>query len=1302
MLTKIDKLSIMGVRSFDNAHPETIQFHTPLTLIVGYNGSGKTTIIECLKYATTGDLPPNSKGGAFIHDPNLCGEKDVLAQVKMKFNGTTGAKMVVTRNLQLTVKKNTRQQKTLECTLMVNKNGERSVLSSRVAELDQIMPQNLGVSKAILDSVIFCHQEESLWPMSEPSALKKKFDEIFEALKYTKAIDNIKTLRKAQNDALKVFKSTEQFTKDIKDKGDKAERRSKALGAELKTLREEITELHNKTKEAEEKWIEATNKGAQYTSVIKDLEHSRKREDWLQRTVQELGHDLKEQRKESDEWLQSELDQYAERMAAHGQQEKQQKQDYEKLTRKIHGINEQLRRKDAEAGRYQEQRLNHEDQIKKRKLMIQKTSRDHKIRGYENDLDDMQINEYMEKISKLSRDQIAVVEKARTDKNREKEKAQDVLTQLDRQQSALNEHKKFAKQQSAANDRKIGSLQSDLNKIQTDEGGKAILEDKIKDLEIRLSKSRDDSKKGSWDSNLQENKSQLRKLVDEIAQLQDDVVQVSKQAEDRAELNIAKKEAADCQRNLQKMRDVYGERLEVILGHGWQPSSLEADFRKVNDQRSRLVREAEREWEGVSHRLKQLDDNLSSARSDRSKGEKKMAICVKKLSDNVEGEPEDYPKTLLAIQKDRDTLKADIDNYDNERSYFTDGIALAHKENKCKLCLRNFQAKEQTDFISRLEKKIAKQTMTQIGEELRVLEDDLRNTKDAGSSYDTWVQLSQEDLPKLIADEKKLGLERENILRENEEHDKIVEDRVEARRVLESLASSVKSISDYARDLTKYSGRVQELTAEQKDIVISRTLDEIQEQIRVLGGKSQDKTNSIKNLTDEKERVHSQINAFELELTKAKGSLTSAHHQLEKKADIFKNIEDLKKSNGECRDQVKRFDAQLDELAPKMETERTKFDDIEQRGSDKERDLRQEATKLSESLHQLKLANQNVDAYSREDGAARLEQCQREIESAQRDKDIAEEEKTRVTRMINKIQKELTNHDANKRTIADNIKYRRSLRELQDVKTEVSQLSAQNAEADQCHWKKESRYWEGQHDKFKTQKTSKLGSSKAKDDELLRLIKEWDVDYKDAAYNFKKAHIEVETTKAAVEDLGRYGGALDKAIMKYHGIKMEEINRIIEELWKKTYQGTDVDTILIRSDDEAAKGNRSYNYRVCMIKQDVEMDMRGRCSAGQKVLASIIIRLALAECFGVNCGLIALDEPTTNLDRDNIRSLATSLHDIIESRRHQSNFQLIVITHDEEFLKFMKCPDFCDHYYRVYRNDKQKSCIAKQSIVDVM
>ena len=46
---------------------------------------------------------------------------------------------------------------------------------------------------------------------------------------------------------------------------------------------------------------------------------------------------------------------------------------------------------------------------------------------------------------------------------------------------------------------------------------------------------------------------------------------------------------------------------------------------------------------------------------------------------------------------------------------------------------------------------------------------------------------------------------------------------------------------------------------------------------------------------------------------------------------------------------------------------------------------------------------------------------------------------------------------------------------------------------------------------------------------------------------------------------------------------------------------------------------------------------------GQKVLASVVIRLALAEAFGINCGILTLDEPTTNLDSDNKQSKKTIL-----------------------------------------------------------
>lgn len=96
-----------------------MDFYRPLTLIVGQNGAGKTTIIECLKFACTGETPPNCKNGqAFVHDTRIAGEREVKAQIKLQFKSVTGIPIIVTRSLQLTQKAETQQFKQLESALL--------------------------------------------------------------------------------------------------------------------------------------------------------------------------------------------------------------------------------------------------------------------------------------------------------------------------------------------------------------------------------------------------------------------------------------------------------------------------------------------------------------------------------------------------------------------------------------------------------------------------------------------------------------------------------------------------------------------------------------------------------------------------------------------------------------------------------------------------------------------------------------------------------------------------------------------------------------------------------------------------------------------------------------------------------------------------------------------------------------------------------------------------------------------------------------------------------------------------------
>ncbi|KAL3276523.1 hypothetical protein HHI36_011900 [Cryptolaemus montrouzieri] len=161
------------------------------------------------------------------------------------------------------------------------------------------------------------------------------------------------------------------------------------------------------------------------------------------------------------------------------------------------------------------------------------------------------------------------------------------------------------------------------------------------------------------------------------------------------------------------------------------------------------------------------------------------------------------------------------------------------------------------------------------------------------------------------------------------------------------------------------------------------------------------------------------------------------------------------------------------------------------------------------------------------------------------------------------------------------------------------------------------------------------------------------------------------------------------------------INDRIRELWRNIYKGNDIDYIQIKAEDSKSTSNfrQTYDYRVIQVKNGIELEMRGRCSAGQRVLACLIIRMALAESFSTHCGILALDEPTTNLDKENIVSLTYALANIIQSHENDGNFQLIVITHDQEFLDILRhTVQNVSHYWRISRNPQGYSVIKKERL----
>jgi DNA repair protein RAD50 len=105
-------------------------------------------IIEALKYAITGAMPPGVKSGqAFVHDPKSAGQSNIKASIKLRFTNRGGTSMVVVRSMEVTQKKTTLTFKALDGVLRTTnpETGERISMSHKCTELDRQIPTMIGV-----------------------------------------------------------------------------------------------------------------------------------------------------------------------------------------------------------------------------------------------------------------------------------------------------------------------------------------------------------------------------------------------------------------------------------------------------------------------------------------------------------------------------------------------------------------------------------------------------------------------------------------------------------------------------------------------------------------------------------------------------------------------------------------------------------------------------------------------------------------------------------------------------------------------------------------------------------------------------------------------------------------------------------------------------------------------------------------------------------------------------------------------------------------------------------------------------
>jgi DNA repair protein RAD50 len=398
-----------------------------------------------------------------------------------------------------------------------------------------------------------------------------------------------------------------------------------------------------------------------------------------------------------------------------------------------------------------------------------------------------------------------------------------------------------------------------------------------------------------------------------------------------------------------------------------------------------------------------------------------------------------------------------------------------------------------------------------------------------------------------------------------------------------------------------------------------------------------------------------QINKLKEKVNQLTSQKNDLQAKFQKKNQLIEKRDELLKECKQNEKQIASFKQDLSEALSKMNT----LIDEKKNKTRQSSNLITQEKKVFDELKalQCKITDLTCDLVKFEtSNDFNDEKLKKELKSLDKEEKKTNEEIEECRARLDEIKTNLARHELKQRELQDNLSLRQKgveYRAKQDqLNKKKKELPVEDLDGTLDNYRREQKKTQHKLDELIKEKIDIKTKMHELDGFISAKQQELDQDvHKNAFEKYMNCAADLRVLEICVTDIEKYHKALDKAIMNYHNMKMSEINKTIKQLWRQVYRGNDIDYIEIRSEEDSPTSEqadvvskrKTYNYRVVLVKGDTAMDMRGRCSAGQKVLASIIIRLSLAENFCLNSGILALDEPTTNLDRENIESLASAL-----------------------------------------------------------
>ncbi|KAJ8266800.1 hypothetical protein GJAV_G00134820 [Gymnothorax javanicus] len=1304
-MSKIEKMSILGVRSFgvEDKDKQVITFFSPLTVLVGPNGAGKTTIIECLKYITSGDFPPGSKGNTFVHDPKDAHETDVRAQIRLQFRDVNGEQVAVQRSMQCTQKGKKTEFKTLEGVITRVKHGEKVSLSSKCAEIDREMIAALGVSKAVLNNVIFCHQEDSNWPLSEGRALKQKFDEIFSATRYIKVLETLRQLRLKQANTVKSCQTELRYLKQNKEKAQEIRDLLVTKESQLAASKETVQRVEDQIEPLENRIMDIDNNLGKVMKLDNDIKALDSRKKQMEEDNRELEEKMEQVFQGSDEQLQEMYQNHQRTVRDKERRLETCQRDTDRAYRECQRLNRLKSDLLVEQGRLQLQADRQAQSVRNRDSHVKSLASYLELEGYDRaPFSERQLRSFHQLVKERQDRETEATNQLMIDMLEKEAAKQRSIDELRDKKTGLERTMELKRELEGKRQGELKNARGDLERL---EGSSA----RLQELEQELAKAERELENTVQASNVDGLKAELQELQTEKTQLDraqrrldQEMETLNVHTKTRTEMDMLKKDKTDKEEQVRKIKSRHNEDLTSLLGHFPNKKQLEdwlhSKNREINQTRDKLCK--------LNKDLASAEQNKSHFSSEIRRKEQQLGSYEEQLF-NVCGS-QDFQSDLGRLQEELEKCSKQRAMLAGATAVYTQFISQLTEEGEpcCPVCQRTFPTEaELQDVINDMQSKLRL-----VPDKLKNTEQDLKRKEKKRDEMmalkpirQSLSELQERELPELRNKLQGINRQIERLKGDIEEQETLLSMHVSEEETAKACLQDISLMDRYLLDLRDVEKKIAQQAARLQGVDLSRTIQQVnqekqetQHQLDTISSKMELKRKLIQDQQEQIQTLKSSVNETRAEKLQISSNMQRQQQLEDQCVEYSTEIQALQREIRDAQDQLSPLAIALEKLQQERE-------ELIGRRKQKQEEGQEKVNAIKERLRNITALDKEIEKYIQEGKDEYKEQKEAELQDTNSQLQEAEKQREKINKEIGNIRQDIDTQKVQERWLQDNLTLRKRKEELVEVCEKRKTLVKEMGDMQVMQLRTERREAERRLEDLKKNRSVALGRQKGFEEEILRCRKELREDqYGQADTRFREKMIVMRTTELANKDLDIYYKALDQTIMKFHSMKMEEINKIIRDLWRSTYRGQDIEYVEIRSDvDEnntAGVRRRTYNYRVVMVKGDAALDMRGRCSAGQKVLASLIIRLALAETFCLNCGILALDEPTTNLDRENIESLAHALVEIIKSRSRQRNFQLLIITHDEDFVELLGRSNYVEYFYRIKKNIDQCSQISKCSV----